>query len=137
MDLSVSWESLAQQAVGQTGQLILSTLSAEAGPLCRNERRKEGRKSDFSYFIIIGLGITIDALAKKGRNALIKITDDRKLGDINKEDVHSNTQEKLDALGDWDIKNGRKCMSKNRSIFRVIGGEGSGGTLLERENGSS
>lgn len=76
-------------------------------------------------------------LPKKGRNALIKITDDRKLGDINKEDVHSNTQEKLNALGDWDSKNGRKCMSKNRSISCVIGREGSGGALLERENVSS
>lgn len=59
------------------------------------------------------------------------------MGDINKEDVHSNTQEKLNALGDWDSKNGRKCMSKNRSIFCVIGREGSGGALLERENVSS
>lgn len=57
---------------------------------------------------------------------LIKITDDRKLGDINKEDVHSNTQEKLNALEDWDSKNGRKCMSKT-GVYFLVNTQGRGG----------
>lgn len=57
---------------------------------------------------------------------LIKITDDRKLGDINKEDVHSNRQEKLNALEDGDSKNGRKCMSKTGVCF-LINMQGRGG----------
>lgn len=39
---------------------------------------------------------------------LIKITDARKLGDINKEDVCGNTQEKSNTPEDWNGKNGRK-----------------------------
>lgn len=54
---------------------------------------------------------------------LIKISDDRKLGDINKEDVRSNTQEKGNALEDWDSKNG---MSKTGACF-LINIQGRGG----------
>lgn len=65
---------------------------------------KEEGKNYFIYFIIIGFGITIDALARKGRNVLIKITDDRKLGDVNKDNIHGNTPEKSNAPKDWNGK---------------------------------
>lgn len=98
-----------QQAVGYPGDRILNTVSCtEAGSLCRNEGRKEGEKNYFSYFVIIGLGITIDALVRKGRNVLIKITDTRMWRDINKDDVPGNIQEKSNAPEDWNDKNGRK-----------------------------
>lgn len=97
-----------QQAVGYPGDRIPQPLSTDSGSLCRNEGRKEKGKNYFSYFIIIGLGITIGAPAKKGRNVLIKITGARKLGDINKDDVHGNTQEISDAPEGWNGKNGRK-----------------------------
>lgn len=74
----------------------------------RKEGGSKGGKNDFSYFIIIGLGFTIGALARKGRNVLIEITDARELGNFNKDDVHGNSQEKSDAPEDWNGKNGRK-----------------------------
>lgn len=58
-------------------------------------------------------------MPEKGRNILIKITDDRKLGDINKKDVHSNTEDKMNALEDWDNKKGRKCMTKTGVCFLI------------------
>lgn len=68
--------------------------------------------------------MTIDALARKGRNVLIKITDDRKLGDISKRDVQSNTWEEWNALEDWDTKNGRKYLSK--TVYFLINIQGRG-----------
>jgi len=41
--VSLLGESFNQQTAGWTGLQMRSTLSTEAGPLCRNEGRKEGR----------------------------------------------------------------------------------------------
>lgn len=46
-----------QQAVGYPGDRVPNTLHpfSEAGPLCKNEGRKEEGKNYFSYFVIISL----------------------------------------------------------------------------------
>lgn len=56
----------------------------------------------------------------------MKITDDRKLGGISKEDVHSDTRGKMSALEDRDGKTGGKCMSAT-AVYFVINIQGGGG----------
>lgn len=76
MSLSGSRELLPQQTcrLDQTANILFQLKLDHCAEI------EEGRKNDFSYFIIIGLRITIDAPARKGRKVLIKITDDRMLG---------------------------------------------------------
>lgn len=76
MSLSGSWELFPQQTC-RLDQIANTPFQLK---LDHRAEIEEGRNNYFSYFIIIGLRITIDAPARKGRKVLIKITDDRMLG---------------------------------------------------------